>query len=133
LAAVLFVASAIYLVKKRILFSCALVFAALFVAGALSIQLRRSSASEPSLWLGDGEALVTARVISEGDIQSEGSGSLRQRIDIETEKIESDAQTKVIAEGVRLSIYHTDRGNSRDTQNGMRLFSYGHAGVCPTE
>lgn len=121
----MFIASAIYLVKKRILFSGALVFAALFFAGALSIQLRSSSASEPSLWLGDGEALVTAHVISEGDIQSEGGGSFRQRIDIETEKIESDGQTKVIAEGIRLSIYETYRGNSLILQSRMRLFSYG--------
>lgn len=121
----MFVASAIYLVKKRILFSSVLVFAALFIAGALSIQLRRSAASQRSLFVSDGEVLVTAHVISEGDIQSEGGGSFRQRIDIETEKIESDAETKVIAEGIRLSIYETDRGNSRDTQNRMRSLSYG--------
>jgi competence protein ComEC len=122
LGAAVFVASAICLVKKRILLSGVLLFAALFVAGALSIQLRRSSASEPSFWLGDGEVLITAHVISEGDIQAEGGGSFRQRIDIETEKIETDAQTKIIAEGIRLGIYQTDRGNSRDH---MRLLSYG--------
>jgi hypothetical protein len=55
----------------------------------LSIQLRGSSPPEQSLWLGDGEVLVTAHVISDGDIQSQGGGSFRQRIDIETEKIES--------------------------------------------
>jgi competence protein ComEC len=100
-------------------------FRSLFVAGALSIQLRRSSASEPSLWLGDGEVLVTAHVISEGDIQAEDPGSFPQRIDVETETIKSETQTKVAAEGVRLSIYQADSGNSRDTQNRMRLFSYG--------
>ena len=124
-AASVFVASAICLVKKRIVFSGALVFATLFIAGALSIQLRRSSASEQSLCLGDGEVLVTAHVISEGDIQSESGGSFRQRIDVETEKIESNTQTKVVTEGVRLSIYETDRGNSLITQIRMRLFSYG--------
>ena len=121
----MFVASAIYLVKKRVFLSGTLVFGALFVAGALSIQLRRSSASEQSPWLGDGEVLVTAHVISEGDIQSEGEGSFRQRIDIETDKIESDTQTKVIREGIRLSVYETDRGNSRALQSRMRLFSCG--------
>jgi competence protein ComEC len=120
-----FVASAIYLINKRKFFPSALVFAALFVAGALSIQLRKNSASEQSLWSGDGEVLVTAHVISEGDVQSEGGGSFRQRIDVETEKIESDTQTKVIAEGIRLSLYQAERGDPRDIQNRMRLFSYG--------
>lgn len=90
--------------------------------GALSIQMRRSSASEQLLWFGDGEVLVTAHVIAEGEIQSEGDGSSRQRIDIETEAIDSDSQTKRIAEGIRLSIYQNDRGDSRDP---MRLLSYG--------
>jgi competence protein ComEC len=124
-AAIVFLASAICLPKKRTVSPTILVFAALVAAGALSIQLRRISASEQPLWLGNGEVLVTAHVISEGDIQSEGEGSFRQRIDIETEKIDSDARTKNIAEGVRLSIYQNDRGNSLILQSRMRLFSYG--------
>jgi len=121
-AAVVFVASAICLVRKRALATTVLVLAALVVVGALSIQLRRTCASQQSVWFGQGEVLVTAHVTSEGDVQSEGTGSFRERIDIATEKIESDAQTKVIAEGVRLSIYQNDGGDLRDH---MRLLSYG--------
>ncbi len=94
----------------------------LVAVGALSIQLRRDSTSEQSLWFGGGEVVVTAHVISEGDIQSEGAGSFRQRVDIETETIKSDAKPKIINEGVRLSLYENDRGNSGDR---MRLLSYG--------
>jgi competence protein ComEC len=83
--------------------------------------MRQSVASEQPLWFGNGEVLVTAHVISEGDIQSEGAGSYRQRIDIESENIEADSETKTVSEGVRLSIYQNERGN----RDPMRLFSYG--------
>jgi len=121
-AGIVFVASAICVVRKRTLSPKILAFAALIAVGALSIQMRRDSESEHSLWFGDGEVQITARVITEGEIQSEGDGSFRQRVDIETEAIDSDSQTKKIAEGIRLSIYQNDRESSRDR---MRLFSYG--------
>ena len=121
-AGIAFVASAICVVRKRTLSPKILAFAALIAVGALSIQMRRDSESEHSLWFGDGEVQITARVITEGEIQSEGDGSFRQRVDIETEAIDSDSQTKKIAEGIRLSIYQNDRESSRDR---MRLFSYG--------
>ncbi len=120
-AAIIFLMSSVYLAKKRTVPSTLLIFAALVAIGALSIQLRRSSASEQSLWFGDGEVLVTAHVISEGNIQSEGD-SIRQRIDIETETIASNFQTQGIAEGIRLSIYQNGRESPRDQ---MRLISYG--------
>lgn len=121
-AGIVFVVSAICVVRKRTLSPKILAFAALIAIGALSIQMRRDSESEHSLWYGDGEVHITARVITEGEIQSEGDGSFRQRVDIETEAIDSDSQTKKIAEGIRLSIYQNDRESSRDR---MRLFSYG--------
>lgn len=121
LAAVIPLMSAVCLLKKRTVSSTVLIFAALAAVGALSIQLCRSSGSEPP-WFGDGEVLVTAHVIAEGDIQSEGENSFRQRIDIETEKIEGANRAKNMAVGVQLNIYQNDRGSSRDR---MRLFSYG--------
>jgi competence protein ComEC len=117
-----FIASAICIARTRTLSSKILAFAALVAAGALSIQMRRNSASEQPLWFGDGEVQVTAHVVAEGEIQSEGDSSSRQRIDVETETIDSDSQSKRIAEGIRLSIYQNDRGVSRDH---MPLFSHG--------
>lgn len=128
-AAIVFLAAAICLVKKRTVPPTILVLAALVAAGALSIQLCRGPASARPLWFGDGEVLVTAHVISEGDIKSEGAELFRQRIDIETERIDSDRRPKNVAEGVRLSIYQDNRGNSRDH---MRLLSYGERIRFPT-
>jgi competence protein ComEC len=122
LAAIVFLASASCIVTKRTVSPAVLAFAALVAIGALSIQMRRSSASEQPLWFGDDEVQVTAHVVAEGEIQPEGAGSFRQRVDIETETIESDSQTKRIAEGVRLSIYQNYVGDSRDP---MHLFLYG--------
>ncbi|HXF12175.1 MAG TPA: ComEC/Rec2 family competence protein, partial [Terriglobales bacterium] len=122
LAGIVFVTSAICILKERTLAPKVLAFAALVAVGALSIQMRRSSASEQSLWLGSGEVQVTARIIAEGEIQPEGNSSFRQRVDIETETIDSASQTKRIAERIRLSVYQNGRGNSRDP---MRLLSYG--------
>ena len=122
LAAIVFLASASCIVRKRTLSPAVLAFAALVAIGALSLQMRRSSASEQPLWFGDDEVQVTAHVVAEGEIQPEGAGSFRQRVDIETETIESDSQTKRIAEGVRLSIYQNYVGDSRDP---MHLFLYG--------
>ncbi|HEY4661905.1 MAG TPA: ComEC/Rec2 family competence protein [Terriglobales bacterium] len=121
-AGIVFVVSAICMVRKRTASPKVLALGALVAVGALSIQMRRSSASEHSLWFGSGEVQVTARVIAEGEIQSEGDSAFRQRVDIETEALESDSQTKKIAERIRLSVYQNDRGDSR---NQMRLFSYG--------
>ena len=121
-AGIVFVASAICMVRERTLSPKILAFAALITVGALSIQMRRSSASQQSLWFGDGEVQVTAHVVAEGEIQSQDEGSSRQRIDIETETIDADSQSKRIAEGIRLSIYQNDPESSRDR---MPLFSYG--------
>lgn len=121
IAEIVFVASATCVVRKRTLSPKILAFAALIALGALCIQMHRSSASAQSLWFGDGEVRVTARVIAEGEIQSE-AGSSRQRIDIQAETIHSDSQTKKITEGIRLSISQNDRDGSRDR---MPLFLYG--------
>lgn len=122
IAGIVFVASAICIIRKRTLSPKILAFAALIAVGALSIQMRRSSASEQSLWFGGVEVQLTAHVITEGEIQSEGDSSYRQRVDIETEAIDSGSQTQRIAEGIRLSIYQNDR---RDSHHQMRLLSYG--------
>jgi competence protein ComEC len=122
IAGIFFVASAICTVRKRILSPNILACAALIAVGALSIQMRKSSASQQPLWFGDGEVQVTAHVVAEGEIQTGSDTSSRQRIDLETETIDSDSHIKKIAEGIRLSIYQNDRGVSR---HHMPLFSYG--------
>lgn len=129
LAGIVSVGSAICIVTKRTLSPRVLTFAALVAVGALSIQMRRSSASEQSLWFGEGEVQVTAHVVAEGEIQPEGTSSSRQRLDIETETIDSGPQSKRIAEGIRLSIYHNYASDAGDP---MHLFLYGQRIRFPT-
>ncbi len=121
-AAVTFLICAISLGKKRKAPPKLLAFGALIAAGALSIQLRAVSASEAALWTGGDEVLVTAHLIAEGEIQTESGDSSRQRIDIESERIDGDGQARNVAQGIRLNVYQNDRGSSRTP---MRLFHYG--------
>lgn len=91
----MFLASASYLLKRRRRAAFAVVLGAIFAAGALTIQVRGSNLNQGTLWLGDGdEVTVTAHVIAEGDVQPEGPGSWHQRIDVETEQVESDTDAK---------------------------------------
>jgi competence protein ComEC len=125
LAAIVFVASASYLIKRRIAASRLIVLGALFVAGAISIQLRESSSPGAQQFsFSDEQVVVTAHVIAEGDIQSESSGAYRQRIDVETDNVNSGKLSENIAAGVRLSIYQSEhRGVPITTP--MPLFRYG--------
>ncbi|HZR64527.1 MAG TPA: ComEC/Rec2 family competence protein [Terriglobales bacterium] len=125
-AAVVFLSSALYFFKRRIVICRVLAFAAFFVAGALSIQLRnqRSTAETPA-WFGDEESLIVARVISEGNIESESVSSFRQRIDVETERIEAGQDSRNVVAGVRLSIYQTERAGASTAAQVMPLFHYG--------
>ena len=128
IAAFVFSASATYFLRRRTLASSVLVFGAIFAAGALTIQIRGPRAGEPHPWFGNGEeVLVTAHVTAEGNLQSDGPGPLRQRIDVETEKIESNSESRETRAGVRLNIYsQTDRSNSaQESGTSMQLFHYG--------
>jgi len=101
-----------------------------FHCRAISIEVHEAPSSEISQeWVAD-EVAVTAYVISEGEIQSEGPGSFRQRIDIETEAISSGPKTKTIAAGVRLGIYQTERKGV--SYPPMPLFHYGQRIRFPT-
>ncbi len=70
---------------------------------------------------------MIAHVTAEGNLQSDGPGPLRQRIDVETEKIESNSESRETRAGVRLNIYsQTDRSNSaQESGTSMQLFHYG--------
>jgi len=123
-----FLLSAIYFVqrKKRIPAASILVFSAIFAVGALTIQIQGSPPVDPALWWGGGEqVLITAHVIAEGDVQSDGPGSFHQRIDVQTENIESGDEARQSRSGVRLNIYSQVRSNSAQESPSMRLFRYG--------
>jgi hypothetical protein len=82
-----------------------LVLCAVFLTGALTIQVP-GSGNAGSIWLGGGEPVfVTAHIIAESKLQADGPGELHQRIGVETEKIELGGRTAETRFAVRLSIY----------------------------
>jgi len=107
-AALAYAAASLYFLRRRPQFASALALAAFVFTGALAIQSR---ANVPSAlqWLGDSEvSFVTAHVTSEGNLQSDGPKSLRQQVDLQTERIESQIGKNAVAIGVRLNIYSKD-------------------------
>jgi competence protein ComEC len=128
IAALVCAASAGYLLQRRATAPRALALAAVFLAGALTIQVRGAGDSGP-VWLGDGEPVfVTAHVIAEGNLQSDGPVELHQRIDVETESLESVGQTRTVHAGVRLNIYsriEEDDSPQPAPASVMQLFRYG--------
>ena len=85
IAAIVFICSAIYFLRRRELATLSLCFGAIFSSGALTMQVRGNRA--PASTFGNAEIVVTAHVTAEGELEREGPDSFRQRIDIETETL----------------------------------------------
>lgn len=115
-----------------------LALAAFAFAGAFAVECRTNQqATENEIWLGDNEAVVTAHVIAEGNLESDGYGSTRQQIDVAIEQVESGGQRTTTSFGVRLNIYSkvekSDASDDIDSANqefapvrtGMRLLHFG--------
>jgi competence protein ComEC len=131
IAALVCAASAGYLLKRRVLAPRGLTLAAVFLVGVLTIQVRAVGDSGAG-WLGDGEPVfVTAHVIAEGNVQADGPAEWHQRIDVETEKIESAEPSLPLSReahaGVRLNIYSRieEDDSPQSPANAMQLFHYG--------
>jgi competence protein ComEC len=123
-ASLVFVCCAIYLLRRRALAASALALGTIFTAGALTIQVR-GHYSQEVLSLGNGEeVVVTAHVIAEGELQQDTPGSWRQRIDVETEKLEGSSRAWETRAGVRLNIYSQEKPDFPVTKS-MPLFRYG--------
>ena len=131
LAILAFMAAAAYLVRERGTMAKILALGALFLMGALTIQIRGNGDSPNAeiLRFDDGqEVLITAHAIAEGYIAEAGFGGLRQSIDVETEEIASKAKTVPVKSGMRLGICAKEP-KPDDEDNGsaspMRIFHYG--------
>ncbi len=74
--------------------------------GAFLIQVRGGQAGDPQiLELADGrEVTLTAHVMREGYARAAGPRSTRESIDVETEAIESEGQSRSVRAGVRLTV-----------------------------
>ena len=122
-AAVIFLASANYFLRRRPRWAVVLVYCAILFSGALTIQVQGHAIQPGAIWLGDCEQVkVAAHVISEGEVQQDGPGFSHQRLDIETEKIESDSESRLVHAGVRLNIFQQEKSTGTPS---MRLFRYG--------
>src|ERR1700733_12106227 len=85
-----FCASSAYFLRRRSRASFALALSALFVTGALMMQVRvpESAGDSDVLAFADGrEVIVTSHVMREGNLRERSAGDDQQRLDLETEQI----------------------------------------------
>jgi len=124
IAAVVFAASAAYLRRRRPLIGFVVSCSAFFLVASLSSQIRPpAGALKTGVGaLSNGQQLVvTGHVIHEGDLRERGKEEVQQKLDIETEQIETEDQVLSLRAGVRLSVYSHPRG----TEDAAHVFRYG--------
>jgi len=130
MAAAMALLCAAWLAKHRPAASRALGVAAVFAAGALTLQLRNASTEREagiSALASGGEYFVTAHVVREGHWRSAGFGGSRQAIDVETEELIAEGRVHRLRAGLRLSIYSKEKLQEYPGGPGQasRLFRYG--------
>ena len=100
---------AAYFTRRRSLFGWGLALAAIFLVGALHIQLRRSTTGVDTsidAYADRQELQITAHVTRDGRLQPGGFNELKQTVDVETEEIEASVgHTEPVHSGIRLGIY----------------------------
>jgi competence protein ComEC len=142
-AAIVFSASAAYFLRRRARAAFALGLSALFVTGALMMQGRapKNQNNTSVLTFANGrELIVTAHVKKDGNLQARSPGDVQQRLDLETEQVETGNETLAVRSGLRVGVYgHEIR--SEETRNDseefvampMHLFRYGERLRFPTK
>jgi hypothetical protein len=124
-AGAVFTAAGIYFRHRRAWAAFTLGLGAVFVTGALFIQVRTPghSGSSGLLQFADGrEVLITAHVTAEGILRLEGAGDIRQKLDVETEEIVAANQVVQIRSGLRVSLYGKEDATGVPP---LHLFRYG--------
>jgi competence protein ComEC len=129
IAAIVFSASGAYFLRHRARIAFALGLSALFVAGALAIQVRTPNSGDMGvLAFADGrDLLVTAHVTREGNLRERTPGDAQQRIDLETEQITAGDETFPVHSGIRVSFYGHEVRNESEAPVAatMPRFRYG--------
>jgi competence protein ComEC len=124
-----FAASGVYFAHLRHRAGFALGLGTILVAGALIIQVRipNNLNNASVLQFADGrEVLVTAHVTAEGNLREEGSGDVRQSLDVETEEIAASGETVRIRSGLRVSLYGKQvKNEGASGVTPIHLFRYG--------
>jgi len=130
-AFIVFAASGAYLSRRRQRSAFILGLGALFVLGALILQVSGPDSSGDSglLQFADGsEVVVTAHVTKEGTPQEESSGDVRQRLDLETEQIARGNEEFDVHSGLRVSVYFQEpklAPGKKASAATLRLLHYG--------
>jgi competence protein ComEC len=130
-AAIAFLVAGFSLLPKRNWIAAALALIALFLAGALHIQLRGPTNSlDMSLQpFTDGQPVeITARVTREGKFRESAPNETRQTLDVQTEEIVTAEGTRIpLHSGIRLGIYSPRPAGSQlsGEESALRLFHYG--------
>jgi len=130
-AAIVFAASAAYLRRRRPLLGFVASCSAFFFVASLSIETHPPAEINTGLGaLSSGQELViTGHVIHEGDVRERAIGEIQQKVDIETEQIETEDQRLSLCTGIRVSIY----SRRQNTADAARRFRYGERLRFPTK
>ena len=130
IAWIVFALSSAYLLRRRGRSAFLVGLGAIFFLGALMVQLRGPDNAANSDWarFTDGtEVVLTAHVTKEGTLQEDGPGSVRQRIEVETEQITQGDENFAVNGGLRINIYQQPSKNVSGEANAasVRSFTYG--------
>ncbi len=134
LAGSAFVSAAAYFAMRRSRLGWALALGALFLAGALHVQLSGGDRLDTGIqpYADRQELQITAHVTREGRWMTGGFNEVEQMLDVETEEVQtSTGQPQTIHSGVRLSVYgpraEDDAGNDGGDSAALpaMVFHYG--------
>ncbi|MGA9964176.1 MAG: ComEC/Rec2 family competence protein [Terriglobales bacterium] len=105
-AGLAFSTSGAYFLRHRSRAAYALALAALFVTGALMMQVRAPENQDSALAFADGrDVVITAHVTKEGNPRDHARGDSQQRLDLETEQINTSNENIAVRFGIRVSFY----------------------------
>ncbi|TMC47796.1 MAG: ComEC family competence protein, partial [Chloroflexi bacterium] len=128
--------AAAYFVQRRVWLGRGLTLGAVFLVGALHVQVRGASTSLDTKIqeFADGRQLqITAHVVRDGKLRPGSFGETRQTVDVETEEVAVDAASAVpVHSGIRLNIYAPhpkeapeEGGEQAPGATPIRFFVYG--------
>jgi competence protein ComEC len=138
-SALAFCAAGAYFLRRRARVAFALGLFALLVTGALMMQVRAPGNQDRAgilAFADGGEVVVTAHVTKEGNLREKVAGDTQQRLDLETEQLQTASEmgkkSFTFRSGLRVTFYgHTvknDEGTDESAQSvaaPLRQFRYG--------
>ena len=119
-----FAASSVYLRRHRVRSAFLIACAALFTVGSITIQLRPPAGSISCSGIDGQEVVITGHIAREGDLRRKTPGDIQQRLDLETEQIATESETRNLHCRIRATVY--SKNDVQDPTSGaIRYFHYG--------